>query len=117
MKKLVFVIVFGVFSFVSNAQDKVDYIKKQIQNVEVILNKKGENLKLNNSQKESLTKIFEAKHSQVEYVYANVKEKSAISKAMTKIEDEYQNKVSSVLNAEQRLALKSRTSNKKTLSY
>jgi len=100
---LVFVVLFIGFS--GNAQKNIDFISMEIENLEIQLIKKGEHLKLNNIQKESLSKIYEDQYQRVENVISKLSQKEEVSKEILKINEEFKPKVESILSVEQRLAI------------
>ncbi len=92
-------------SFSIYGQKNIDYINKQVQNIETSLLKKGENLKLTNQQLNALAKIFEEKYTRVEVAIEKFKDKLIVSQEITKIEDEFSARVASVLTVDQRISL------------
>jgi Spy/CpxP family protein refolding chaperone len=84
----------------------IDYVKTEIKKVEGFLAKQNSKLKLTNAQRDQLTKIFETKKISSDLIIAKEKSlsKVEISNAMTKLENEYKDKIESIMDVEQRVA-------------
>lgn len=100
----------GVYSY---GQKNIDYIKDQTQDLQNVLAKHGNHLKLTEGQKADLVSIFDNKYRRVEMVLQKYTEKSEVSREMTKVENEFMSLVGNVLSVDQRLALKSQPAKKK----
>ena len=92
-----------VHSFAS-AQVKTDYIQDEIKKVENFLSKQDAKLTLNNEQRSQLVKIFDEKKVRYEQILSLKKSKIEVSNDMTTLENEYKDRVESIMNVDQRLA-------------
>lgn len=112
--KQIAVMFFLMFAAVySYGQKNIEFIKAQTEDLQNVLLKHGNHLRLTESQKADLVPVFENKYKRVEMVLARYTEKSEVSREMTEVENEYRSLVGNVLTVEQRLALKYQPARKK----
>ena len=106
----IFLVTISIFSF---GQKNIDFINAQTQDLQNILTKNGDYLKLTNSQIADLHKIFEDKFQRVEMVLVRYTDKAEVSREMTRVENEFSSRVANVLTVDQRIALQPKQRKKK----
>ena len=112
MKNLMVITFLCFVMYSAYGQKNIEYIKVQIENIDFHLVKKGEHLKLNNAQLDALYKVFDEKHARYESIIAGNKDKSDVSNALTKLDEEFAPRVSAVLDLNQRVSLMKKEKNK-----
>lgn len=103
--RYIFLLISFIFcSSIMFGQSNIDYIKLELSNIENHLSKKGNHLKLTNTQVEKLTKVLTNKGQRVHYIKSSLMDKDDISAELIKIDNEYDPQVFSILHVDQRIA-------------
>jgi hypothetical protein len=101
--KAVFFVIFVFLGLNSlTAQTSEDFVQTEIKKVETILSKSDAKLILNTIQKDQLATIFKDKFTLVNAVYNRNLSKLDTSNEITKIENEYKDKIENILTFDQR---------------